>query len=91
MDEQGVTVVIHQAKVLSYRDVAGLNACWLAVSRKTVITALARRSDFATHTTREAGVKHASRKGNWLGGLDTKIRFSGGQKTAAGPAGYGRR
>lgn len=49
MDEQGVTVVIHQAKVLSYRDVAGLNACWLAVSRKTVITALARDAVISQH------------------------------------------
>lgn len=48
-DEQGSAVVIHQAKVLSYRDVAGLNACWLAISRKTIITALARDAMISQH------------------------------------------
>ncbi|HAT2607778.1 TPA: microcompartment protein PduM [Kluyvera intermedia] len=49
MDEQGSSVVIHQANVLSYRDVVGLNACWLAISRKTVITALARDAVISQH------------------------------------------
>lgn len=48
-DEQGSAVVIHEAKVLSYRDVASLNACWLAISRKTIITALARDAMISQH------------------------------------------
>ena len=48
-DEQGNRITYCKAKVLSYRDIVGLNGGWLVTSRKTIITVLAREALAAQH------------------------------------------
>ncbi len=49
LDEHGNRITWCKAKVLSYRDIVGLNGGWLVTSHKTIITALAREALAAQH------------------------------------------
>lgn len=48
-DARGENIVLHLKNVLSYRDLSGLRGGWLVISRKTVMTALAREAARAQH------------------------------------------